>query len=148
MTFAAAPREQTTGVIAVVRAFLAQLAAMLKSIGYRQELQRRLLSYEVRLILGVFRGDLRLDPAFIDLPRSERLAKLRGYGRTLQALRARRIREHLSSTLRGRGFSRHPKIMMAIRFAHRFGLRPTRQLGSARLRFVASTREALAGAPP
>jgi hypothetical protein len=148
MTLAAAPREQTTGVIAVVQAFLAQLLAMLRSIAYRTELQRQLRSHEHRLLHGLFGAHLRHDPEFMGRTRTARLVFLRKTGRTLQALRARRIREHLSRTLLGRGFVKHPRTTMAIRFAHRFALRPTRRLSCARLRFVASTRELRAGAPP
>jgi hypothetical protein len=148
MTEPAPHQPQPTDAIAVVRAFLAQLLAMLRSVGYRNELQRQLRGYEHHLLHGLFGAHLIHDPAFMGKTRAHRLAFLSRTGRTLQALRAQRIQLQLSRTLRGRGFIKHPKIMMAIRFAHRLAQRPTQQISCARLRFVAPTREAQSGAPP
>jgi hypothetical protein len=148
MTLAAAPREQTTGVIAVVQAFLAQLLAMLRSVGYRQELERRLRGHEHRFTHGLFGAHLSRDPEFMARPRACRLAFRRKLGRTLQALRAQRIAEHRRRTIGGRGYRRLSRIAAARRFERRVSARRVRSLAGLRLSFVASTHEQLAGAPP
>jgi hypothetical protein len=148
MTTAAPSQPQTTDALAVVQAFLARLLAMMRSPAYRQELERKLRSYEYRLLHGLFGAHLRHDPDFTGQTRAYRLAFFRRTGRTLQNLRAQRIHAHLSRTLLGRGFVKHPAIMMAIRFARRFAQRPTQRIACARLGFVDSTHERLAGAPP
>ena len=148
MTTAASHQPPTNGAIAVMWAFVTRLIAMMRGPAYRKEVQRQLLSYEVRLILGVFRGDLRRDPGFMALARKTRLAKLRGYGRTIQALRSQRMHHHKACTIAGCGWRRYSPAMAAIGFERCVAVRRARRQAQARLLFVAPTRERLAGAPP
>jgi len=72
-------------------AFVTRLVALMQGLAYRKEYQRQLLSYEVRRILGVFRGNPRRDPQFMAHSRNAPLIKQQGFGRTIEKLRSQRI---------------------------------------------------------
>jgi hypothetical protein len=119
----------------------------MRSLAFRKEVQRQLPSYEVRLMPGIFRGDLALDSEFAARSRESRLDFLRKSGGTIQALRAQRIQHNRAMPLAGQGY-RKTSAMAATCFELLISSRHIRSLGCTRLAFVASTRETLAGAPP
>jgi hypothetical protein len=148
MTLAAAPRDQTTGVIAALVAFWLQLVDIVRGVAGWREQGQRLAGYETRLVHALCGGGLRNDPAFIALPQQQQRAMRRRLARDLAEVRRIRIIRHQVDTRHGKGYRRKPFSHMRIRFERRTASCRTRRLGRTRLAFVASPREALAGAPP